>query len=291
MMDNLKQLETEYSNTKIPEELEHVVKQTIIKKQKKMRFENMIKMTAFSAASIIAVFIITVNSSAAAAEAMSNIPVVKNLVRLVMIRELSYQDANHEAKVEVPKVEGLTDKSLEAALNKKYLEENTKLYEDFMKELGDNELTPQNLALYTDYAVKVNTEDFMVVQGVTTQIAASGTESVVFDNIDLKNQLIITLPSLFKDDSYVDVISENIIEQMKQRMDKEEGVMFFIEADGDIGGFNKIKSDQSFYINSDSKLVISFNEYEVAPGVMGMVEFVIPTEVIQDLLVSNTYIR
>ena len=41
---------------------------------------------------------------------------------------------------------------------------------------------------------------------------------------------------------------------------------------------------RTFYINSDGKLVIAFDEAEVAPASMGCPEFVIPTEVIQDML-------
>lgn len=37
--------------------------------------------------------------------------------------------------------------------------------------------------------------------------------------------------------------------------------------------------------------MISFDEYEVGPGYMGVQEFEIPTEVIQDILVSNKYIK
>ncbi|MFU1793173.1 hypothetical protein ACM1RC_04840 [Paenibacillus azoreducens] len=34
-----------------------------------------------------------------------------------------------------------------------------------------------------------------------------------------------------------------------------------------------------------------FDEYEVSPGYMGVVEFIIPTPVITDALVSNAYIK
>lgn len=41
-------------------------------------------------------------------------------------------------------------------------------------------------------------------------------------------------------------------------------------------------------INKKHQLVISFDEYEVAS--VGVVEFSLPTEVIKDLLVSNTIV-
>ena len=55
--------------------------------------------------------------------------------------------------------------------------------------------------------------------------------------------------------------------------------------------FTTIKADQNFYITEEGKLVIVFDEYEVAPGYMGIVEFEIPTEVLADILVSNEYIQ
>lgn len=59
----------------------------------------------------------------------------------------------------------------------------------------------------------------------------------------------------------------------------------------DFESFQSIAKDQSFYINNDGKLVISFDKYEVSPGYMGVVEFIIPTPVITDALVSNAYIK
>ena len=37
--------------------------------------------------------------------------------------------------------------------------------------------------------------------------------------------------------------------------------------------------DESFYFNEEGLLVIAFDEYEVAPGYMGAVEFTIPSSV------------
>ncbi len=51
------------------------------------------------------------------------------------------------------------------------------------------------------------------------------------------------------------------------------------------------KADQNFYITQQGKLVIVFDEYEVAPGFMGIVEFEILTALLADVLVSNEYIH
>ncbi len=290
-MNQIKQLINEYQNTEIPQELEFIVKRTIANKEKNKRRIRGLQKTAISVAAVVILFIGAVNVSPSVAKAMSDIPVIGSLVKLVAIRDFSYADEQHEVEVKVPQVEGLKDKELQDALNDKYLNQNTKLYEDFMKKIEDKELTAANLALFSDYQIKYQTSDFMVVQGTKLEIAASGAESVTYDNIDLKNQLIVSLPSLFKDDSYIDMISKNILEQMKEKSDPDQGIMYFLAENGDTDGFDKIKADQVFYINEEGKLVISFDEYEVAPGFMGVVEFEIPTEVIQNILVSNAYVE
>ncbi len=290
-MNDMKQLVDEYKGIEIPEELEFIVKRTVAGKERVMKRIKGLQKTAVSVAAVLALFVGTVNASPSVANAMSDIPVLGTLVKLVTVRTLSYEDGHREAEVQIPQVEGLGSKELADTLNEKYLEQNTRLYEDFMKKIGDSELTQANLALYADYEIKLQTEDFMVVQGNKLEIAASGAESVTYDNIDLENQMVVSLPSLFKDDSYIDIISKNIIEQMKEKTNQEEGITYFLAENGDIGGFEKIKADQTFYINEAGKLVISFDEYEVAPGFMGVVEFEIPTGVIQDILVSDAYVK
>ena len=48
--------------------------------------------------------------------------------------------------------------------------------------------------------------------------------------------------------------------------------------------FKQISGDQNFYLNEEYDLVIIFDEYEVAPGSMGMPQFVIEQEVLEDIL-------
>ena len=48
--------------------------------------------------------------------------------------------------------------------------------------------------------------------------------------------------------------------------------------------FQTIDADQNFYLDADDHLVIVFDEYEVAPGSMGMPSFVIEQQAIADIL-------
>ena len=103
---------------------------------------------------------------------------------------------------------------------------------------------------------------------------------------------MITLSSLFKDDSYIDIISDNVKSQMEEEMKSDKYKFYWVERDNyAIDPFEKILKEQAFYINSEGKLVISFDKYEVAPGYMGTPEFIIPTEILSDVLVGNEYIK
>lgn len=83
---------------------------------------------------------------------------------------------------------------------------------------------------------------------------------------------------------------------MRHQMKEDPDKIYWVSGTGDkdiMPGdmFKKISANQNFYINKDHKLVISFDKYDVAPGYMGVVEFVIPTDVISKVLVGHEYIR
>ena len=61
-------------------------------------------------------------------------------------------------------------------------------------------------------------------------------------------------------------------------------IAYWVDSDTPEWDFESVKEDTTFYVNEDGKLMIVFDEYEVAPGYMGSVEFEIPTAVVQDLV-------
>ncbi len=67
---------------------------------------------------------------------------------------------------------------------------------------------------------------------------------------------------------------------MRYRVDNEHANYFIpggIWRDDEC--FKEISPQQNFYLNPEGKLVIAFNEYEVAPGSMGCPEFEMPDEI------------
>ena len=89
---------------------------------------------------------------------------------------------------------------------------------------------------------------------------------------------------MFEGTGYVNVISENIKEQMKERMEKNPEEAYWLNDEIIDGNFEKIDKNQDFYINDKNQLVICFDKYDVAPGSEGLVEFVIPQEIVENLM-------
>ncbi len=295
---DLEQLKKEYMNVPIPSELDFVVKRSLQEGRRKMHRKNNFKKIRTVAASLVAavaILAVGVNSSAAFAKTLSEVPLVGNVVKVLIFREYIVNEDTFNAEIKVPAIDGLKNKNLENSLNEKYLTENEKLYEEFIAEMKDlKEKGGGHLGVDSGYVVKTDTDRILSVGRYVVNTAASSSTVFKYDTIDKQNEVLITLPSLFKDDSYVEVISANIKEQMRKQHQVDENKIYWVEGveeEGFVDLFEKISKEQSFYINTDSKLVISFDKYEVAPGYMGVVEFVIPTEILADILAGDEYIK
>lgn len=283
----------EYENIEIPDELEFLVRTTIKEQEKKMKRKNIINKSVIAAAVAGVVFVGSINLSSEISYALSEVPVLGSIVRVLTFKTFELKDNNFDAELKTPAIEGL-DSKLEAMLNEKYLDENQKLYDDFMKEIDElkkADMDEAHMGIASGYEVKTDTDKLLVIGRYVVNTVGSSSTTIQYDTIDKQNKLLITLPSLFKDEAYIDIISENIKAQMKEQM-KDENNVYWLEDEmmGD-ENFSKIDKNQSFYITKDNQLVIAFDKYEVAPGYMGNPEFIIPSELLKDALVSEEYIK
>lgn len=293
-MDNkIEQLKRQYNEIPIPAELDSIVHKAlhVDRKPAAKRFKSR---WLIGVAASAAVFVAGINASPAFAQSLTSVPVLGNLVKVLTFTEYKIDEGNYQAKIEVPALSELGDPSLEASLNSKYLAEGRELYEQFMDEMRKQQALGEDghIGIDSGYIVKTDTDQILSVGRYVVETMGSSAETVQYDTIDKKNRVLVTLPSLFQDDRYIEAISANIIDQMKRQMKDDPSKTYWVEpSDMPEDAFTAISETQNFYINSDHKLVIVFNEYDVAPGYMGTVEFVIPTEVLQPILVSNEYVR
>lgn len=292
-MQEFDEMKKNYEEIEIPAELEFLVRKTIRDHGKKMKTRSGIRHSMLSFAAALLLFTGTVNISPAAAQTLSEIPGMKNLVHLVLVKNWVRSEQGFAADIKVPGIRGLGDQELEGSLNRKYLEEGAALYRDFEKKMGEmKQIGSGNFEVSSDYQVIAETENLLTIRRTHMSIEASGFEQADFDTIDKKKKIVLTLPALFKDESYIRLISENIKEQMREQMQSDQRTAYFFGGeDASSEKFESIKKNQNFYINAGGALVIVFDEYEVAPGSMGLVEFVIPTPVIREALAGEEYIR
>lgn len=296
MDEKLKELEKQYNEVSIPKELDFVV-ENALKQGKKKRKKRAPQWLLGSAAAAM-LFTAGLNVSPAMAKTLSDIPVVGSVVKVLTWTEYQVAEDSYDADIKVPSIENLDNKDLANALNEKYRSEGKALYDDFIAEVGDLKANGGgHLGIDSGYDVKTDNDQILSIGRYIVNTVGSSSTVMHYDTIDKQNEILITLPMLFKDDHYIKTISENIKEQMREQAaaSNQEKVYWLKGAgipDEEVSDeFTAVKADQQFYISDKGKLVISFDKYEVAPGYMGVVEFEIPTDVLKNDLVSSTYIH
>ncbi|MGN7386396.1 DUF3298 domain-containing protein [Sporosarcina sp. SAFN-015] len=291
-MSNLDKLKDDYENIEIPEELDRVVRASIHEaKMKRKKKWPVFRNSLIGVAAAAVLFVGGINVSPAFAKSMADVPVLGSIVEVFTVQQFTIDEGTYQADVSTPIITGLEDDELQAALNEKYAKENKELFEQFEKEIAElKEDGGGHLGVDAGYEVLTDNDRILSIMRYQVNTVGSSSTTMRYDTIDKVDNVLITLPSLFKDDSYIEAINAYIAEEMERQMATDEMISYF--TDNEYGeGFTTIKPDQNFYITDDQKLVISFDKYEVAPGYMGVVTFEIPTSVVKDLLVSDVYIR
>lgn len=110
-------------------------------------------------------------------------------------------------------------------------------------------------------------------------------------HIDKQTGEMIALKDLFQDGTdYETPLVENIREQMQAQMAKDENITYWLDSDVPEWNFTKLPDSVNFFISASGKLNLVFDEYEVAPGYMGIVTFEIPTETVK-AIVKDGYLQ
>lgn len=291
-MSNLNDSKKQFNNIEIPSELEQIVSKSIetIKMEQKNKKPSFKKL-GIGVAAAASIFIASVNMSPTLAQSLSTVPILGSIVQVVTIQEIIIEEDTYSADLKVPNVTGLNNKELENSLNEKYIAENKVLYEGFQKEMvALKEAGGGHLGVVSTYEVVTDTDEILSVSRYEANVVGSSSTTMKTDTIDKKNEILVTLPSLFKDNGYIDTISNYIKGEMSKEMQADETITYWI-ASGEEIGFETIRPDQTFSITADHKLTVSFDKYEVAPGSMGVITFEIPSGIIKEELISDYYIR
>ena len=297
--ERLEKMKQEYEEIRIPAELRRRVEagiqkgkedgEEIIRMNKKSKLIKFVRNTAGAVVAAMLAITIMANSGASIANAMMKIPVLGTIAEIVTFRE--YKDSTNDmtADVKIPEVsvkneDGSVNQETTDAVNKSIQEYTDEIIAQYKADVEASGGEGKQL-VDLEYEVITDSDRLFSIRFDKLQIMASGAESVKIYHIDKQTGQMINLKGLFKEDvNFIDPISDNIKKQMKEQMAADESKMYFIDSDMPESDFQSITEDTTFYVNDSGKLVIVFDEYEVAPGSMGVVEFVIPTDVIQDIV-------
>jgi hypothetical protein len=141
----------------------------------------------------------------------------------------------------------------------------------------EEEWATRDLNINVDYEVKYQHDNLLSFILSTDENWYGAYDLMYFYNLDLTKNRVLTLKDVLGED-YVTIANESIVYQMKQRADQDSNIVYWGITDNDesgIDGFKTVNEDTKFYMNEEGKPVICFQKYEIAPGFMGVQEFVI----------------
>ena len=299
--ERLEKMKKEYEEIRIPAELRQRVeagiekgkeeREEVTRMKKKSKVITFVKAAGGAVVAAMLAITIMANSGATIANAMMKIPVLGAIAEVVTFREYknSTDNDNMSADVKIPEV---SVKNEDGTVNQETTDQINKTIEDYTNEIiAQYEADVAEFggegheSVELNYEVITDSDRLFSIRFDQLTVMASGAESVRIYHIDKQTGQMINLKGLFREDAdFITPISDNIKTQMKEQMAADEGKMYFIDSDMPESDFQSITEDTTFYVNDSGKLVIVFDEYEVAPGFMGSVEFEFPTEVIQDIV-------
>ncbi len=131
--------------------------------------------------------------------------------------------------------------------------------------------------VYDTYLISDDTISIRFIDAVYTG-GAHGSQQVATKNFDLKTGREIQLKYLFKNDSYIEYISNKTIEKLDA--DNISEIHWIQEGAGP-----KYDNFENFtYSKNGDNLVFHFNPYQVAPYSAGIVTFELPISEVKDFL-------
>lgn len=275
--------------TDIPDSVKNRIEQTLVdlpeKKPVKKQIRILPRIAASAACFVFIILFLLPNVSVTYAQALEQLPVIGDLVRVVTIRNYYYDDNHWKMDINIPQIESEDSKSVDY-INKDVSELTTALINRFYEDLEINGNKGYG-SLNVDYEVVSNTDSWFTLKLTVCQTAASSNTYFKFYHIDKNQGKIVELGDLFNTDKFSDSLVAEIKKQMQEQMANDENISYWINTSGIGEEFATVGANHNFYWNENGDLVIIFDKYEVGPGSMGTPEFVIDKGVIRDILKSE----
>ncbi len=182
--------------------------------------------------------------------------------------------------IQVPVISGLEDKQFEEVLNKKIKDQidtaraaAEEAADRLWRQAEEEDFEPWPYIFFAEFEVK--SAEVILSLKVTALLydGGPGMPQTEYYNVDIKKNKLITLSDLFKNEDYKEIIDSAILCEMAKDIER------YVPP----GEFPGVSKHTKFFI-CEGKLHITFAKYEVASGMTGEPEFLIPPADIRRLL-------
>jgi len=233
------------------------------------------------AASLAIISAVLPNLNRSTAYALQSLPIAGAYFKLVTVRDYTLAEGERTATVKLGEVQLETEKGKSAEQAQKSAEEINatiqRITEEqiaaFREELGSEGFS--KLEISTE--VVTDNDNWYSVSLTQLSQSADSAENRHYFTIRKRDGKLMTLRDLFAPGSdYRKAVSEEIKRQMREDMAQNPENVYWLDSDSAGNEFTEISERQSFYINREGKLVICFDEGDVAPMSMGSLQFVMP---------------
>ena len=279
-MNEFDQARQEYESTPIPEELSDRVQAGIRqgREARRRKARRPLVRTLGTCAACLAVLVGALNLSPTFAAAASGVPVLGGLFQVLTVRSYDTVRDGIDYDVSVPEVEAdsaATDR-INAEIQERVDAHMAKAQQDWadyqeaffatggtQEQWGDRKMD-----VIINYEIKSQSDTAVsfVVDFGECWVAAQ--QQRYCYNLDLENDRDITLADVLGE-NWVEICNDSINAQIQAAGEDS----FFFPADQ--GGFSTVDENTSFYLREDGTPVVVFQEYEIAAGAAGIVEFAI----------------
>ena len=219
----------------------------------------------------LAAAILTLNVMPATVSALENVPLLGKAVRVIDFRNWGFGWGDSEISAEYPVTDdGEVNKTIE-----EYIEECRERFEWYFARKYEGYVA-------ADIGSEILRRDgeMLIISMECTINAGSSAVYRRYFVIDNSTGEIVSLSDLFREDAdYGEALSAEITAQIAERVAAGDFYFGYGIWETEPGFGEESLDDSSFYIDGAGRLVIVFNEGEIAPNATGTPTFVIPAEV------------
>lgn len=298
MVSNLIENDRKKRNGKHGKSSKHAEKkpdtENVISIEKTRRSKHyMLKRTAAAAAAITVLFTAGLNVNEAFAETAASLPVIGELAKVLTVRSYHGGEGDYNIDMEIPAIESagsgaITDTEFTDKINKEiekisdeYMAQAKAQFEDYKEAFfatggTEEEWNDRKMDIIIDYDIKYQNNPVLSLELKTAKGWVAADEERHYYNLDLSTDRELKLEDVLGED-WREICNSETDRQIKEQIAADNSLSYFGYGDNELTAekFTTVDEDTDFYINAEGKVVLVFPEYSIAPGYMGVREFVV----------------